>query len=102
MALLISQPGQANFMAYGLKRNKKETCDGFSSSLNLVKTRVGRKQGHKVIVAATATEATVLPTKPLTKEDLVGYFASGCKPKEEWRYVIAFSQLNFHLHLSIV
>ncbi|KAE8055333.1 hypothetical protein FH972_012180 [Carpinus fangiana] len=97
MALLISQPGQAQFMAYGVKRNKKETCVGFSSSPNLVKTRVGRKQGHKVIVAATATEATVLPTKPLTKEDLVGYFASGCKPKEEWRIGTEHEKFGFQL-----
>jgi hypothetical protein len=25
--------------------------------------------------------------EPLTKQDLVGYLASGCKPKERWRWV---------------
>ncbi|XP_059440836.1 glutamate--cysteine ligase, chloroplastic-like isoform X2 [Corylus avellana] len=99
---LLSQPGQAHFMAYGVKRNmvasnKKETHVGFPSSPHLAKTWVGRKQGHKVIVAATATEANVFPTEPLTKEDLVGYFASGCKPREEWRIGTEHEKFGFQL-----
>jgi glutamate--cysteine ligase len=27
----------------------------------------------------------VTETKPLTKEDLVAYLASGCKPRSDWR-----------------
>ena len=47
---------------------------------------VGRKR-HPVIVAASPpTDDAVVATEPLTKEDLVGYLASGCKPKEKWRY----------------
>lgn len=47
---------------------------------------VGRRQGSQVTVAASPpTEDAVISTEPLTKEDLVGYLASGCKPKEKWR-----------------
>jgi hypothetical protein len=28
----------------------------------------------------------VTETKPLTKEDLVAYLASGCKPRSDWRW----------------
>lgn len=74
MALLCQSLGQPHCTAYGVKRNmvasnKKETRVSFPSSLHLAKTWVGRKQGHKVIVAATTIEATVLPTEPLTKEE---------------------------------
>ncbi|RVX09084.1 Glutamate--cysteine ligase, chloroplastic [Vitis vinifera] len=31
------------------------------------------------------TEDAVVATEPLTREDLIGYLASGCKPKEKWR-----------------
>ncbi|CAH8266602.1 unnamed protein product [Arabidopsis lyrata] len=34
---------------------------------------------------APASASSVVVTKPLTKEDLIAYFASGCKPKEMWR-----------------
>lgn len=45
------------------------------------------KRGHQVIVAASPpTEDAVVAAEPLTKEDLVGYLASGCKPKEKWRF----------------
>lgn len=45
------------------------------------------KRGSKLIVAASPpTEDAVVATEPLTKEDLVGYLASGCKPKENWRF----------------
>lgn len=36
-------------------------------------------------ITAVAEPGTV--AEPLTKEDLVDYIRSGCKPKEEWRYV---------------
>lgn len=75
----------------------KEACFGSSSlSCNSGITRkitrldsvgVACKRGHRVIVAASPpTEDAVIAMEPLTKEDLVGYLASGCKPKEKWRY----------------
>ncbi|TKY60625.1 Glutamate--cysteine ligase [Spatholobus suberectus] len=47
---------------------------------------VGSTRGSRVIVAASPpTEDAVVATHPLTKQDLVDYLASGCKPKEKWR-----------------
>jgi hypothetical protein len=47
------------------------------------------KRGRRVIVASgPAIEAPVIATEPLTKDDLIHYMVSGCKPKEEWRYKI--------------
>ncbi|KAI3496306.1 hypothetical protein L1887_38663 [Cichorium endivia] len=41
--------------------------------------------GNQVIVAASpSTEDALVAIDPLTKEDLVGYLSSGCKPKENW------------------
>lgn len=55
--------------------------------LHLESAGIGPKRGHHVIVAASPpTEDAVIAAEPLTKEDLVGYLASGCKPKEKWRY----------------
>lgn len=51
-------------------------------------TGVGSKRGKQVVVASSpSTEDVVDATEPLTKEDLVAYLASGCKPKEKWRCV---------------
>lgn len=76
----------------------KESCVRFSSSscysakisqvLHLDNAGIGIRRGHRAIVAASPpTEDAVVVTEPLTKEDLVGYLASGCKPKEKWRYL---------------
>lgn len=47
---------------------------------------LGYKSRSQFIVAASPpTEDVVVATEPLTKEDLVGYLASGCKSKEKWR-----------------
>lgn len=44
----------------------------------------GRGRGGAV-AASPPTEEAVQMTEPLTKEDLVAYLVSGCKPKENWR-----------------
>lgn len=46
--------------------------------------RRGRRRGGAV-AASPPTEEAVQMTEPLTKEDLVAYLVSGCKPKENWR-----------------
>ena len=46
--------------------------------------RRGRRRGGAVAASPPTEEAAKL-TEPLTKEDLVAYLASGCKPKENWR-----------------
>lgn len=44
------------------------------------------KRGNRLAMhASPPTEDPVVVTEPLTKEDLVGYLASGCKQKEKWR-----------------
>ncbi|XP_021291113.1 glutamate--cysteine ligase, chloroplastic [Herrania umbratica] len=56
----------------------------------------GRKRRTSVIVAASPpTEDTVIATEPLTKEDLVAYLASGCKPKEKWRIGTEHEKFGF-------
>lgn len=79
----------------------KDNCIGFSSLscnsarktqiLHTDNAGVGQKRRHSVVVAASPpTEDAVIATEPLTKEDLVAYLASGCKPKEAWRYVLSY------------
>lgn len=45
------------------------------------------KRGNKMAMhsSPSSESSAVVLTEPLTKEDLVGYLASGCKPKEKWR-----------------
>ena len=75
----------------------KGTCMSFPSlpsnstktmqSLHSDNAGVWYKRGHRSIVhASPPTEDAVIATEPLTKEDLVGYLASGCKTKEKWRF----------------
>jgi len=63
-------------------------CSGSVHYKFLYKDRdiVRCKQGRSVIVATgPAIEAPVIATEPLTKDDLIDYMVSGCKPKEKWR-----------------
>ncbi|XP_020539645.1 glutamate--cysteine ligase, chloroplastic [Jatropha curcas] len=56
------------------------------------------KRGNQVIVAASPPiEDAVIATEPLTKEDLVGYLASGCKSKEQWRIGTEHEKFGFEL-----
>lgn len=64
--------------------------------LHLESAGIGPKRGHHVIVAASPpTEDAVIAAEPLTKEDLVGYLASGCKPKEKWRIGTEHEKFGF-------
>ncbi|KAJ9173609.1 hypothetical protein P3X46_016726 [Hevea brasiliensis] len=84
---------------------QKEKCFRFSSLLcNSIKTPgVPReclriRRGNQLVVAASPpTEDTVIAAEPLTKEDLVGYLASGCKPKEKWRIGTEHEKFGFEL-----
>lgn len=86
----------------------KETCFGSASlSCNsgisrqltrLDSVEVACKRGHQLIVAASPpTGDAVIATEPLTKEDLVAYLASGCKPKEKWRIGTEHEKFGFEL-----
>lgn len=61
-------------------------------AMHVDNAEVGQRRRRSAIVAASPpTEAAVIAAEPLTKEDLIGYLASGCKPKENWRYLYASS-----------
>ncbi|PSS04172.1 Glutamate--cysteine ligase [Actinidia chinensis var. chinensis] len=82
----------------------KDKCISFPSlPSNSTKTRsdsagVWYKRGHRsVIHASPPTEDAVIATEPLTKEDLVGYLASGCKPKEKWRIGTEHEKFGFEI-----
>jgi len=44
-----------------------------------------RKRRSVIVATGPAIEAPVIATEPLTKDDLINYMVSGCKPKEKWR-----------------
>ena len=50
---------------------------------SLVAAAPTRQRGRSLRVQAVAAQPAA--TKPLTKDDLVAYVASGCKPKDKWR-----------------
>ncbi|XP_062027807.1 glutamate--cysteine ligase, chloroplastic-like [Rosa rugosa] len=65
-----------------------------------VENVAGQKRGRKsaIVAASPFTEDAVVATKPLMKEDLVGYLASGCKPKEKWRIGMEHERFGFELN----
>jgi len=54
--------------------------------------RIVTRGGRVIVAASPPTEDAVVVTDPLTKQDLVDYLASGCKPREKWRC---------HFHVSL-
>ncbi|CAA6655604.1 unnamed protein product [Spirodela intermedia] len=77
-----------NSLAKTMKKNMRESC--------LVDVR-SRRGNHMVVAASPPTEDTLIGTEPLTKEDLVRYLASGCKPKEEWRIGTEHEKFGFEV-----
>ncbi|XP_068639673.1 glutamate--cysteine ligase, chloroplastic-like [Aristolochia californica] len=66
------------------------------STIVLSSSRCKRVQ-RMVVAASPPTEDAVVATDPLTKEDLVAYLASGCKPKEKWRIGTEHEKFGFEL-----
>lgn len=65
-------------------------------NLNLEGSKQRLRLRRQVIVAASPpTEDVVVAAEPLTKEDLIGYLASGCKPKEKWRIGTEHEKFGF-------
>ncbi|KAI9174067.1 hypothetical protein LWI28_011403 [Acer negundo] len=107
----ITRSTNGHYGVFGLTNNieasrMKESSVSFSSSsyystkksriLNLDGAGVGIQRGYRAIVAASPpTEDAVIATEPLTKEDLVKYLASGCKPKEKWRIGTEHEKFGF-------
>ncbi|KAK6158255.1 hypothetical protein DH2020_005569 [Rehmannia glutinosa] len=72
-------------IVFGLRPPSRSSMK-LTQSWSLDGTEMRQGRGHLVTVAASPpTEDAVIASEPLTKEDLVGYLASGCKPKEKWR-----------------
>ncbi|XP_078427504.1 glutamate-cysteine ligase [Wolffia australiana] len=56
------------------------------------------RRGNRMVVAASPpTEEMVIAAEPLTKEDLVNYLSSGCKPVEDWRIGTEHEKFGFEL-----
>ncbi|CAK9276172.1 unnamed protein product [Sphagnum jensenii] len=70
-----------------LRLDKKESQAG--------RWRVGRKS--QIVAASPPAEELAVRTEPLTKQDLVAYLASGCKPKEKWRIGTEHEKFGFQL-----
>ncbi|XP_010241950.2 PREDICTED: glutamate--cysteine ligase, chloroplastic-like, partial [Nelumbo nucifera] len=58
----------------------------------------GKRRYRTIVAASPPTDVAVIVTEPLTKKDLVGYLASGCKAKENWR--IGTEQENFGFEIG--
>jgi glutamate--cysteine ligase len=102
MELIYKKGTTLSSMVLGkVESNKREgTCFKLSSLhyqfLHKDKEIVRHRRGRRVIVATgPAIEAPVIATEPLTKDDLIDYMVSGCKPKEKWRYKITIHNLCF-------
>ncbi|KAG9441232.1 hypothetical protein H6P81_017086 [Aristolochia fimbriata] len=81
-------------MEYGALVRNKSSC--IESTKVLSSSRSKRLQ-RMVVGASPPTEDAVVAAEPLTKEDLVGYLASGCKPKEKWRIGTEHEKFGFEL-----
>ncbi|XP_039050602.1 glutamate--cysteine ligase, chloroplastic-like isoform X2 [Hibiscus syriacus] len=57
----------------------------------------GKRRNSVIVAASPPTEDAVVAAEPLTKEDLVGYLASGCKPKENWRIGTEHEKFGFEI-----
>jgi len=52
-----------------------------------------KEKGQRSVIVATGPaidHAPAIAEEPLTKEHLIHYMASGCKPKQNWRLVLHF------------
>ncbi|CAH9112319.1 unnamed protein product [Cuscuta epithymum] len=64
--------------------------------VRLDRPRAGSRREYKLVVAASPpTDDLATSSEPLTKADLVGYLASGCKPKENWRIGTEHEKFGF-------
>ncbi|CAI5493343.1 unnamed protein product [Closterium sp. Naga37s-1] len=71
---------------------KPSSAAGKCSSVSRQRRRVG---GRGVVAARPPTEEVEVRTEPLTKEDLVNYLRSGCKPKDKWRIGTEHEKFGF-------
>ncbi|XP_020873441.1 glutamate--cysteine ligase, chloroplastic isoform X3 [Arabidopsis lyrata subsp. lyrata] len=89
MALLLSSSGIVAVINSG-------AYVSFSPKQSLTCKRSKVVAGNQVNMP-TSSASSVVATKPLTKEDLIAYFASGCKPKEMWRIGTEHEKFGFEV-----
>lgn len=90
MALVFSSCGLGAVMNLGALKTYVSYSD--KKFLACKKSKiVASNQGTKT----TASDSALVATEPLTKEDLIAFFSSGCKPKEMWRYHYDYPLLFF-------
>eukprot|EP00271_Cylindrocystis_brebissonii_P007545 TRINITY_DN21110_c0_g1_i1.p1 TRINITY_DN21110_c0_g1~~TRINITY_DN21110_c0_g1_i1.p1 ORF type:complete len:524 (+),score=72.10 TRINITY_DN21110_c0_g1_i1:223-1794(+) len=75
--------------------NAGKSTDRFSNSRLFPAS--SRSRGRPIAASPPTEEATRVETEPLTKEDLVAYLKSGCKPKEKWRIGTEHEKFGFNL-----
>ncbi|BBM97652.1 glutamate--cysteine ligase [Marchantia polymorpha subsp. ruderalis] len=56
-----------------------------------------RNRNLHVVAASPPAEEVAISTEPLTKQDLIAYLASGCKPREKWRIGTEHEKFGFEL-----
>ncbi|KAH9318663.1 hypothetical protein KI387_020432 [Taxus chinensis] len=80
----------------GLKVQEQLLYGGVKRPNCLDDNYVHGKRGNLLVAAASApTEDVAVTTEPLTKQDLVAYLASGCKPKDKWRIGTEHEKFGF-------
>ncbi|XP_021713621.1 glutamate--cysteine ligase, chloroplastic-like [Chenopodium quinoa] len=69
-----------------------------TNPLCLDTAKIERSRRFRTIVAASPpTENPIVSAEPLTREDLVRYLMSGCKPKENWRIGTEHEKFGFEI-----
>lgn len=80
----------------GLKIQRRISYGGLERNNCLGDNYGLRNRGNLLVVAASPpTEDVAVTTEPLTKQDLVAYLASGCKPKDKWRIGTEHEKFGF-------
>jgi len=62
----------------------------------------GRRRRGGAVAASPPTEEAVQMTEPLTKDDLVAYLISGCKPKENWRSAASKCSFSYFILVPLL
>eukprot|EP00252_Welwitschia_mirabilis_P025389 TRINITY_DN78_c0_g1_i1.p1 TRINITY_DN78_c0_g1~~TRINITY_DN78_c0_g1_i1.p1 ORF type:complete len:512 (+),score=107.62 TRINITY_DN78_c0_g1_i1:142-1677(+) len=84
--------------SYALSNLQSPTCICFSGTNKhhlCHKQTPGRRRKLLVVAASPPAEDVAVMSEPLTKQDLVDYLASGCKPKEKWRIGTEHEKFGF-------
>ena len=95
----------ATMRSHPMTQARLSSRGALASSRQLSKTsRAATRDARRVVTRATGAPATSAEkrtaTNALTKQDLVDYIASGCKPKSEWRCAPTRSVIPPSLSLS--